>query len=86
MKISGYLALFFGTIAVLFTLQSFSSPSFLMLALPAGVLGYIASIAYIFIKTKREVKTGIFNQGIVGMLLSSVPVAVILYYIITASK
>lgn len=74
-NIAGYLAIFFGTLAVLFTFQ------FLLLALPASLLGYIFSIIYIFIKTRNQYKTGFINQGVVGMLLSSVPVIIFLYFI-----
>ena len=81
-NLSGYLALFFGTLAVLFTLQA----QFLLIALLAAVLGYIFSVMYIFLKTRLEVKTGFFNQGIVGMILSSVPVILILYFILFQSR
>lgn len=81
-RISGYLSLFFGTLAVLFTLQ----PQFLILALPIAVLGYVSSITYIFLKTRHEIKTGFFNQGIAGMLLSSVPVVVVMYFVFTQAR
>lgn len=74
-RISGFLALFFGTLAALFSMNAY----FLILALPSAFLGYIFSVAYIFIKTRKEIKTAKINQGIVGMILSSVPIAIVLY-------
>jgi hypothetical protein len=79
-KLAGYLSLFFGTLSVLFTVQI----HFLFFGLITSILGFIASITYIFIKTRNEIKTGFFNQGIVGMLLSSVPVLVLLVIIFSS--
>jgi hypothetical protein len=81
-NISGYLALFFGTLAVLFTFQ----PQFWIIALPAAIFGYVFSIIYIFLKTRYEIKTGIINQGIVGMALSSVPVLLVLYFVFSQPR
>jgi hypothetical protein len=75
LKISGFLSLFFGTLATVFTFQ------FLIFAIPAAFLGYISSITFIFLTIKKNSKISFFNQGTVGMLLSSVPVFLVLYVI-----
>ncbi|MBC7862937.1 MAG: hypothetical protein IAF38_08170 [Bacteroidia bacterium] len=82
LKTAGYLSIFFGTLAVLFTIQ----PAFLVFGLLAAIIGFIFSVIFIFIKTKHQVKTGRINQGLVGMLLCSVPVLYILISIIIASN
>lgn len=81
-NITGYLSLFFGTLAVLFTLQL----QYLFFAIPFALLGNLSSIIHIFIGTRREMNLGILNRGTIGLLLSSVPILILLYIIFTSGK
>ncbi len=76
-SVSGFLSLFLGTLATLFTFQAGLIP----FALVCSMAGFIASVSHIFIGTRLEMKMGIINRGTVGMLFCSVPVLVLLYFI-----
>ena len=67
--------MFFGTLATIFTFK------LLFFAIPSSILGYIFSTLFIFLNTKHDIKKSFFNQGTVGMVLSSVPILLVLYVI-----
>jgi hypothetical protein len=84
---SGFLSVFFGVLATLFGIQVlFGSLQNIIFGLIAAVLGYIASVIHIFIQTKKEIKSGFINRGIIGMLLSSFPVIILLFFIFKAKQ
>lgn len=78
LKLLAVLSLILGVLAALFCLF----PGGLIIALPIGFLGMIASSVYIFIDTRDEINTAKITPGIIGMLLSSAPVLLILTFII----
>ena len=78
LKILGVVSLIFGVLAALFCLF----PGGIMIALPIGFLGMIASSAYIYFDTRDEVNKSMITSGIISMFLSSVPVLLILIFII----
>jgi hypothetical protein len=53
----------------------------LKLALPLSILGMMASGIYVFIDTKNQVNNTTITPGIIGMILSSVPVLFVLFMI-----
>lgn len=59
-------------------------PNKLFFAILIGFIGMICSCIYVFINTKNEINTRKFTAGILGMILSSVPVIFMLIFIIIA--
>jgi FtsH-binding integral membrane protein len=78
LKVLGIVSLLLGALAALFCLF----PGGIMLALPVGFLGMIASSAYIYFDTRDEVNKSMITSGIISMFLSSIPVLLILAIII----
>lgn len=78
LKLIGILSIILGTLAALFCLF----PGGIIIALPIGFLGMIASSIYIFIDTRDEINTSKITPGIISMVLSSIPVLLILTFII----
>lgn len=78
LKLLGILSLILGALAALLCLF----PGGLIIALPIGFLGMIASGIYVFMDTRDEINTAKITPGIIGMLLSSAPVLLILTFII----
>lgn len=81
-NITGYLSVFFGSLSVLFTIQT----EYLFFAIPVALLGNTASVIHVFIGTRNELEMGIVNRGTVGLVLNSVPIIFLLYIIFTSGK
>jgi hypothetical protein len=77
-KILGYFSIAIGIIAALLCII----PMGFLFALPIGFIGMILSGIYVFIDTKNNINTKKITAGIVGMLLSSIPVLFILLFTI----
>jgi hypothetical protein len=80
LRIIGTLAIIFGLIASIFAFVNLYWPA---IAVISGFLGFLMSSIYIFINARHQVNTSTFNPGLVGMLLSSVPV--IFFFILVLS-
>ena len=80
LKIIGYISLFFGAAAALLCITPI--PFAVFFAMLAGFLGLIVSSIYIFIDTRNEVNTKKITPGVIGMMLSSVPVVFMLVIIV----
>ena len=78
LKLLGIVSLILGSLAALCCLL----PTGIILALPFGFFGLIASSIYIFIDTRDEINTSKITPGIISMVLSSIPVLLILSVII----
>ena len=78
LKLLGILSVILGTLAALFCLL----PGGIIIALPIGFIGMVASGTYIFIDTRDEINTSKITPGIISMVLSSAPVLLILTFII----
>jgi hypothetical protein len=78
LKLIGFLSLTLGALAALFCLF----PGGIILAMPFGFFGMIASSIYIFIDTRDEINTSKITPGIISMILSSIPVLLILTFTI----
>lgn len=76
LKIIGYISIGLGAIAALLC------PFAIFYGILAGFFGMIISTVYIFIDTKNEINTRKFTAGMLGMLLSSVPILFMLAIII----
>lgn len=74
LKVLGILSVLFGTCAALICLY----PKGIFFALLAGFAGMICSTAYIYIIFRYPDSNQKFSPGIIGILLSSVPVLIIL--------
>jgi hypothetical protein len=74
----GIIAIVLGSAAALLCLF----PKQLIIALPIGFMGMICSGVYVFIDTRNEINKKKITPGIIGMLLSSMPVLLILIFII----
>ncbi len=77
-KLLGIVSLILGALAALLCLF----PSGIIVALPIGFLGLICSSIYVFIDTRDEINTSKITPGIISMVLSSIPVLLILTFII----
>ena len=75
-KLLGIISIVIGSISALLCL----SPRALIFSLPFGFIGMICSCIYIFIDTRGELSTKKITPGIVGVLLSSIPVLLILIF------
>jgi hypothetical protein len=80
-NIIGILAICFGLIASLFAFIQLYWP---LIAVVSGFLGFISSSIYVFLNARHQVNTKTFNPGMIGMLLSSVPV--IFFFFLVLSK
>ena len=58
----------------------------LFYAIPLGFVGMVCSGIYVFIDTRNEVNTKKITPGIIGMILSSIPILVILVVIAFMKK
>ncbi len=78
LKIIGGFSLTFGSIAALLCIIPFG----VFYAILAGFFGMICSSIYIFIDTRNEINTKKITPGVIGLILSSIPVLLILIVII----
>ena len=77
-KLLGIISIVIGSIAALLCL----SPVTLIYSLPVGFIGMVCSCIYIFIDTRDELSTKKFTPGVIGVLLSSIPVLLIVTFTI----
>ncbi|GAB4140354.1 MAG: hypothetical protein Fur0041_15510 [Bacteroidia bacterium] len=76
-RVIGYAALLFGAgTAISAPLPGWGAPLALMMMIP----GFLLSSVYILLSNKYEVKSGFIHPGYIGLLLSSTPVLLIIYF------
>ncbi len=78
LKILGIAAIVIGCMAGLLCIV----PRGFFIAIPVGFIGMICSGIYVFIDTRQEINTKKITPGIIGMLLSSLPVLFMLTFMI----
>jgi len=61
-------------------------PYGLFLSLPTGFLGMISSTIYVYYDTKHQINTKKITPGIIGIILSSIPIISILIIIFMSKK
>jgi len=79
-KIIGVCSIVLGSIAALLCIIPISSGVFF--AVLTGFLGTICSSIYIFIDTRNEINTKKITPGVIGLILSSIPIVLILAVIV----
>ncbi|MGQ0827637.1 MAG: hypothetical protein ACT4ON_04495 [Bacteroidota bacterium] len=79
-KVIGICSLILGSIAALLCIVPV--PAGVFFAVLVGFLGTICSSIYIFIDTRYEINTKKITPGVIGLLLSSIPIVLILTVII----
>ena len=77
-KILGIASLALGVLSAIIWMLPYG----LMLALPIGFLGMVISTIYVYLDTKYELNKKKITPGIIGIILSSIPIIVILIIII----
>jgi hypothetical protein len=77
-KILGIASLALGVLSAIIWMLPYG----LMLALPIGFLGMVVSTIYVYLDTKYELNKKKITPGIIGIILSSIPIIVILIIII----
>jgi energy-converting hydrogenase Eha subunit C len=77
-KLLGIISIIIGSISALLCL----SPRTLILALPVGFIGMICSCVYVFIDTRDGINSKKITLGVIGVILSSIPVLLILTFTI----
>jgi hypothetical protein len=80
LKILGFISIALGVIAALLCITPM--PFAVMFAVLSGFFGLLCSSIYIFIDTRNEVNTKKFTPGVIGMILSSIPILFMLAIII----
>lgn len=71
LRVTGVLSIIFGLIASIFAFIPLYWP---MIAVISGFLGFLASSIYVMLNSRYQANTSTFNPGLIGMLLSSVPI------------
>lgn len=79
LNILGIVSIIIGSIAALLCLTNIQN---FFYAIPLGFVGMVCSGIYVFIDTRNEINTKKITPGIIGMILSSVPVLFILTFMI----
>lgn len=79
-KLLGIISLIIGSLAALTSI--YPSPRSLFIALPLGFIGMLFSSAYVYLDTTHDINTNKITPGIIGIVLSSIPVLIILAFII----
>lgn len=77
-KLLGILSIGIGMLTALLCILPIAGAA--VISLPFGFVGMICSCIYIFIDTQKELSTKRFTPGIIGLLLSSTPVILILFF------
>ena len=77
----GIFAIAFGLIASIFAFIQLYWP---LIAVISGFLGFMCSSLYVLFNARYQVSKKTFNPGLVGMLLSSIPL--IFFFILVFSK
>ncbi len=80
-KILGIISIVIGVLAAVLCLVPYG----LFLSLPVGFLGLILSTIYIYMDTKYSINTKKVTAGVIGMILSSLPILFVLFFIIMGS-
>ena len=76
LKLLGPVSLALGIAAAILCLF----PKGILVAMPVGFFGMIFSSIYVYIDTKEQINTKNITPGIIGMLLSSIPVLLIIVF------
>lgn len=79
LKVLGIVSIITGSIAALLCISTIGG---FIYAIPMGFIGMVCSGAYVFIDTRNEINTKKITPGIIGMILSSMPVLFILIFMI----
>jgi hypothetical protein len=86
LKIIGYICVGFGALAAFLCIApvlGLTGITFgVFFAILAGFIGMITSAIYVFIDTRNEINKHKFTAGVLGMILSSVPILFMLAVII----
>jgi hypothetical protein len=80
LKILGYVSISLGILAAVLCITPM--PFAVLFAVLSGFFGLLCSSIYIFIDTRNEINTKKFTPGIIGMILSSIPIFFMLAIII----
>jgi uncharacterized membrane protein YbaN (DUF454 family) len=78
LKIVGIASIALGILAALLCIVPYG----IFFSLPIGFLGMMASTIYVYFDTKYEINTKKITAGIIGIILSSIPILVVLAIII----
>lgn len=81
-KILGVVAVSLGALSALLCIVPYG----LFLSLPAGFLGMLTSTAYVYYDTKYQISTKKLTPGLIGIVLSSIPIIIVLAIIIMSKK
>lgn len=80
LNILGYICVGLGALAALLCVTPIAFGVFF--ALLAGFLGMVTSSIYIFVDTRNEINKKKFTAGVLGMILSSIPILFMLAIVI----
>lgn len=80
LKILGYVCVSLGIIAALLCITPVAFGVFF--AILAGFFGMVTSAIYVFIDTRNEINKNKFTAGVLGMILSSIPILFMLAIIV----
>ncbi|MBL0328764.1 MAG: hypothetical protein IPP64_04940 [Bacteroidetes bacterium] len=81
-KILGIIALSLGIISALLCVMPYG----LFLSLPTGFLGMLTSTTYVYFDTKYGISKKKLSLGVIGILLSSIPIILVLAIIIMSKR
>lgn len=79
LKVLGIISIVIGGFAALLCISTISG---FFYAIPLGFIGMVCSGFYVFIDTRNEINKKKITPGIIGMVLSSLPVLFILSFMI----
>jgi len=82
LRVLGILAILFGLIASISVF--IINPYWPFIPVISGFLGFLMSSIYVFINSRNQSNQGFFNPGLIGMLLSSVPI--IFFFILVLTR
>jgi hypothetical protein len=80
LKILGYFCISLGLLAAVLCITPVKFGVFF--AILAGFLGMLSSSIYVFIDTRNEINNKKFTAGVLGMILSSIPIIFMLVIMI----
>lgn len=76
----GWSGLVFGIITAIF---AFMPGTLVFVAMLSMLPGFLLSSLYVMFTTRHNIETPKFNPGYAGMLLSSIPLILIIYFYLT---
>lgn len=79
LKVLGIISIIIGGLAAILCISTISG---FLYAIPLGFIGMVCSGIYVFIDTRNEINKKKITPGIIGMVLSSLPVLFILSFMI----